>query len=286
MANSPDKLDAAPSGPEKAATFPRRPFSIGRWLALYGLYLLALFIMAGWLLHIHHRASETLLPRSGEPLWPYMADLTKNVNRVMLHAAVEVKLVIFAIYMSVSMTFLPLNTTAVIGWLAMRKSGLAGNFWATTALIALIGGFGSMMANIADYGLLRLVLQQPRIAKVKNTRLYKWAEHIFERQPFELLLFFNIVPFPVDVARLLAAAEGYPIGRFAMASIVGRSIRYAIIAAITYELGDKGWISPVVLLGVAVLMPLEGFVRKLIVNVVRKKRDTEQQRSGTSSQGH
>lgn len=259
MANSPDNPASTKVEPR-----PSEPLRLGRWLVFYFLYLIVLAGLAGWLLHSHHM-SPHLLPRSGQTFWAYLAHLPKDVVNLIAQAPEALKLVIYALYMSLSMTFLPLNTGVVVAALAMRSVGLTDDMWTTTALIAVVGAVASTMANITDYGLLRLLSQHPRVAAARNSHLYQRAERWFARQAFELLLIFNVLPvIPLDVARILAATNGYPIGRFALASLIARTIRYAVIAAVTYELGDKGWISIVALLGVAALMAAGRAVQHLV----------------------
>lgn len=238
-------------------------------MIFYGLYIIALAGTAGRLLHVHRMAGH-LLPRAGQTLWHYLAHLPGDVVNLIAQAPESLKLVVFALYMSLSMTFLPLNTSVVVAALAMRGVGLTGNLWTTTALIALVGAFGSTMANITDYGLLRLLSQHPRVAAARESRLYQRAERWFARQAFELLLIFNVLPVPLDVARILAATNGYSIVRFALASLIARFVRYAVIAAVTYELGDKGWISIVALLGVAALMAAVRAVQHLVERIRTK----------------
>ena len=79
-------------------------------------------------------------------------------------------------------------------------------------------------------------------------------------------MFFNVMPIPVDVSRPLAASHRYARHLFAAANFCGRFIRYAIIAALTFMLGELGWIATVALLAVAALM----IVIKLISALVKR----------------
>lgn len=267
MANSPDNLGVSQGELARGPTAGREPLRLGRWLPGYALYLLALLGLAIWLLHGQSADLSPLVPHSIHGLGAYVKKLPESIQHVMSEAPISLKLAILALYMlymSLSMTFFPLNTGAMVAALSMSDVGLTGSIWTTTALVALIGAVGSTMANITDYGIIHLVAKHPRIAKARQSRLYQRAEQWFARQAFELLLLFSVLPIPIDVARLLAAMHGYSITRFALANLLGRTIRYAVIAAVTYELGAKGWIAPVALLGAAGLMALAKGVGHLV----------------------
>jgi len=174
------------------------------------------------------------------------------------------KLLIYAVYLSIACTILPLNTGWLVSILAMRQFHVADGLLQTTLIVATIGAIASTIANIHDYHLFTWILRNKAAAQIRNTRLYHRARRWFSRRPFVLVTAFNLIPIPVDVVRLLAVTYRYPLRRFAVANFLGRWIRYALIAAITFALGPNGWIMVVGLLAVALgwaLSKLAGRIR-------------------------
>jgi membrane protein YqaA with SNARE-associated domain len=111
-----------------------------------------------------------------------------------------------------------------------------------------------MVANLHDFHLFTLVLRHKHVARVRGTKFYDRAARWFSRRPFALLVIFNILPIPIDVIRMLAATYRYPLRPFAAANFIGRWIRYAVIAAFTFVMGDQGWLIAAALLAVAIIL--------------------------------
>jgi membrane protein DedA with SNARE-associated domain len=80
------------------------------------------------------------------------------------------------------------------------------------------------------------------------------------------------VPIPVDVSRPLAASHRYPRHLFAAANFCGRFIRYAIIAALTFMLGELGWIATVALVAVAAIMILIRLVTAMVRRITKEEK--------------
>jgi len=226
---------------DQAACAPDR-LSVRRWLAAYGTSLLALAIPALMILH-----------RMGRR-W---TDLFANPRAFFLAPAHEaLKLLIFALYLSLACTLLPLPTGWMVSALATRDVGLSDSMWVTVAVVATIGAACTMVANLHDYHMFTWLLRYQRISRVRQTRLYRRAHRWFSRRPFWLLVLFNLLPVPVDVVRILSATGRYPLRPFAMASFLGRWIRYAAIAGVTFAMGNRGWWLAVGLLALAVVLGL------------------------------
>ncbi|MCK5114743.1 MAG: VTT domain-containing protein, partial [Phycisphaerae bacterium] len=191
--------------------------------------------------------------------WGSWAEFKESVEL----ASPTIKLLIFGLYLAFSCTFIPLNTSWLVAVVAMQSTAVTGECWSTVALVSVVGALASTVANLNDYHIFTLLLRNNRIAKIRHTRGYAAAERWFARSPFGILLFFNITPIPVDVSRVLAATHRYPRRLFASANFLGRAVRYAIIAAVTYQLGKQGWIAVVTLLAVAIVIPLAKYMKHL-----------------------
>jgi len=219
--------------------------SIRRWFAVYGLFLLATGVPLVWL-------ATSQAPSARE----FVTDFR--------HMGVAVKLLAFAIYISLCCTFLPLPTNGIVAAVALPEVAVGGGFWGTTLALAGVGAVASTIANLNDYHLFTWMLRSRRISRVRHSRLYDHSARWFAKAPFAILVIFNIIPIPIDVIRMLATTYRYPRGAFAAANFVGRFIRYGVIVAVTYSLGQRGWIAVVVLLGVAVGLGLARLVRSAL----------------------
>ncbi len=226
--DSPDEVSGEPDG-----------LSVKRWLAVYIAWLLALVVPAA-----------VMLGRLGVS-WREFLD---NPRGVTAQVDATLKLLIFAVYISLACTFFPIPTGWLVSILATRQAGLSDSLIITTLLVASVGAFASTVANMHDFHLFTLVLRHKRAARVRGTKFYARAADWFGRRPFALLVIFNILPIPIDVIRILAATYRYPLRPFAAANFVGRWIRYAVIAAVTFVMGDSGWLIAAALLGVAIIL--------------------------------
>ncbi len=213
--------------------------SVKRWLAAYIAYLLALVIPA-----------TVMLSRMGVSWREFFADPRGATSA----AGPALKLLIFAIYISLACTFFPIPTGWIVSILATRQVGLSDSLIITTLLVASVGAFASMVANLHDFHLFTLVLRHKGVARVRGTKFYDRAARWFSRRPFALLVIFNILPIPIDVIRMLAATYRYPLRPFAAANFIGRWIRYAVIASVTFVMGDQGWLIAAALLAVAIIL--------------------------------
>jgi len=233
---------ALPDGPDR--------LRVRRWLAAHAVYILALVVAA------------ILLLSSAGVSWQ---SVLRHPIQTTEDAAAGPKLLLFCAYISLCCTFLPLPANAMVSAVSMQTfAPFPGSILATTAIVAAVGAWASMMANLLDFHLFTLVLRHKGIARVRHTRLYDKAARWFSRQPFLILIVFNILPIPIDVVRMLAATARYPLKPFAAANFIGRFFRYAVLASITFALKEQGWVAPLVLLGVAAALALPKLVGRRI----------------------
>lgn len=213
--------------------------SVGRWFAFYALCLVG--------------AAAALAVLISRQEWSWSAWRDDFWGRLAATSP-AIKLIIFGVYISLCCTFLPMNTSAIVAAVAMQDTAVCDGAVPTTLVVAVVGGVASAIANLNDYHLFTLLLRHRKVAKVRNTRLYSASAGWFTKSPFAILVIFNIIPIPVDVIRMLATTYRYPRGRFALANFVGRFIRYAVIAYVTYRMGKQGWIAPAILLALAAVL--------------------------------
>jgi membrane protein YqaA with SNARE-associated domain len=224
--------------------------SVRRWLAAYTAYLLALAVPV-----------IVLLAQLGDR-WREPFTQPRQFFAAPTHH--PLKLLVYAIYVSISCTIVPLPTGWLVAALAMRQVALSDSLWTTTVVVASIGATGSMIANLHDYYMFTWVLRHRRIARIRQTRIYRRAERWFAGRPFALLVAFNVLPIPIDVVRMMAATYRYPRRPFAAANFIGRWIRYAAIAAVTFKMGPRGWWMVVALLVVAIVLAVMKLGTRLV----------------------
>ncbi len=193
----------------------------------------------------------------GEEGWKGSASI-KGVAEAMEAMSAAAKLLVFGLYVSLCTTFLPLPTSAVAAAVSTHDMAVVDSLWGTTLLVATVGAMGSTLANLNDYHLFTWMLRSRHVAKVRHTRTYEASSRWFARMPFFLLVIFNLIPIPVDVIRMLATTYRYPRLHFAAANFLGRFLRYAIIAGVTYWASSRwenaGRIAVLSLLGVALVL--------------------------------
>lgn len=201
-----------------------------------------------------------LLIHQEDPSWQeWKSDPVKAFTAI----SPAVKLLGFAIYLSLCCTFIPLPTSWIVAAVATRQAAVAAGVWGneavvaavTTLLVATAGAVGSAVANLNDYHIFTLLLRHGKIAGIRLTRSYQKAAKWFGRSPFFLLVLFNVIPIPVDVVRMLATTYRYPRGPFSLANFIGRFIRYAVIAFVTFW-WNLGWIAVLTLLALATIMAI------------------------------
>jgi len=165
----------------------------------------------------------------------------------------EFKLLFLLTYLACCTTVTPLPTGPVVAAMAMQEVAVGGGLWSTTLRVAVVGAAGSTVANLTDYAVFTLLLRRRRIARIRETKTYRMASKWFAKNPFAILTLFTLFPIPVDVIRLLAITCRYSRPHFAAASFLGRFVRYAVFAWMTYCF-DLGGIAPLALLALAALL--------------------------------
>lgn len=222
--------------------------SMRRWAAVFVGFLLATGLPALW-----------LLARMDQPWRQVLLD----PGRFDLPAHQALKLLIFTVYLSMCSSLLPLPTGWIVAAIATREVALAPTMGQTALLAATFGAIGSTMANLNEYHIFTLMLRSRRIAALRDRPLVRRGSTWFAHAPFTWLLTFQIVPVPVDIMRMLAAANRYPLGRFAVANFVGRFIRYGVLAAAAYAVNISAAAAAAIMLAVAGVLALVRFAPRL-----------------------
>lgn len=177
---------------------------------------------------------------------------------------------VYAFYLSLCCTFFPAPTTWMVLLAASdfvaSRIGLDGHLAWRLVLVATIGALATGLANLNEYHIFVYLLRRRRIARVRETRLFRWAEGWFRTKPFWILTLFSFIPIPVDVVRWLAITSQYPRRRFFLAAFVGRWFRYAIWAVASMGFSLKPWhivVVQIVLVAVALARILPRVIDRL-----------------------
>ena len=246
MSDSPPTQPADAAGAAAPAAFGADGISVRAWFLGYAVFLAVTCALIAIL--------------AGRLPWPASAWWTQY-KQLLPQTSAALKLLVFLVYLSLCCTFLPMPTNWLVAAVATREAAVAAGVSDSVAAVALVtalvvgavGGVASTIANLNDYHLFTLLLRHRGVARVRHTRAYDTAAKWFGKAPFFLLVLFNVIPIPVDVIRMLATSYRYPRGSFAVANFVGRFVRYAVIAFVTYW-WDLGWVAVAALLGLAAVL--------------------------------
>jgi membrane protein YqaA with SNARE-associated domain len=249
--------------------------SIRRWFALYGVLLLVACVWLAILISQAEWKWGDPLADAGKLGWRRWLARLERIYREDMTSGM--KLLIYAIYLSLCTTFIPLPTGPVASAVAVRQWAVGYGLWDTVLIVSLVGATATTVANLNDYHLFTWMLRNRKIASVRQTRLHRAAARWFARHPFLILAIFNIIHIPIDVIRMLAATDRYGRARFAASNFVGRFIRYGLIAFATYAFGWD-WM-PLALLGLGAVLGI-GSLLAHWRRRVRERRDKPQAPAG------
>jgi len=215
-----DELTVATTHPQAVEAHLPDDVTIRHWLAFYAAFVLAVGVPLAIFI--------------SQAPWSWSAWVS-NPQETFADTGWQIKVLGFALFLSLCCTFLPLPTGWLVAAVATREAAVTGELWTTVLVVATAGAAGSTIANLNDYHLFTWMLRHRHVARVRETRAHRAALRWFATCPFWLLVVFNVIPIPVDVVRMLATTYRYPRRRFAGANFVGRFVRYGAIAFLTYR---------------------------------------------------
>jgi membrane protein YqaA with SNARE-associated domain len=110
-----------------------------------------------------------------------------------------------------------------------------------------------MYMEFVNWHIYAWVITWKRLAAVRQSRAVRWGVDRFGRAPGTTVVFFAVTPMPFWVVRCLALLRGYPIGRFMVATAIGRFPRFFMYAWLGSTLSVPTWALVVVIVGGAVV---------------------------------
>jgi len=105
-------------------------------------------------------------------------------------------------------------------------------------LVGLAGGSGAAVGELTAYMAGRT---GRAIIHAKRRKIYSRVEDWLNRRGFIVVFLFNLVPFfPFDLVGIAAGASRFPLWKFFLACLAGRTLSYGFIAFA----GSQGWVPP------------------------------------------
>ena len=97
-------------------------------------------------------------------------------------------------------------------------------------LVAIIGGVTTAWIEYFNYRMLGRVITVNQIKAATEKRPYQIAERWFKKFPFLIIVFTGFTPVPYAPFRVFAVSSRYPIDRYIIAVLAGRTPRYYLWA--------------------------------------------------------
>ncbi|MHC4235909.1 MAG: hypothetical protein ACYSUQ_12390 [Planctomycetota bacterium] len=166
-----------------------------------------------------------------------------------------------------AVALLPLPTPWIVMLLASNQMAVIEPVGLRVLVVAAACALASAIANLNEYYLITFLLRYPRIGRLRESTLYRWASRWFSASPFVAVALFGFLPLPVDVVRWLAIVHRYSRARYFAAYLVGRFPRYVIWALSAVWL-NLNWRQILILQAVLVLAP----ALKLAHSIRQKRR--------------
>jgi membrane protein YqaA with SNARE-associated domain len=121
--------------------------------------------------------------------------------------------------------------------------------WSSVWAVTLVACAGYMYMEYLNWHVYAWVLNWDRLADFRARRSVRWGVQLFARSPFWMVVIFAFTPLPFWAGRSLAILHRYPLGRFMLATAVGRVPRWLFYAWFGSRMNIPVWI----LVGVIVI---------------------------------
>ena len=129
--------------------------------------------------------------------------------------------------------------------------------WAPVWAVTLVACSGYMYMEYLNWHVYGWVLNWDRMAGFRSRRSVRWGVRMFAHSPFWMVVIFAFTPLPFLAGRALAILHQYPLGRFMLATAVGRVPRWWLYAWFGSRMHIPVWIlvAVIVLPALAVIVP-------------------------------
>ena len=117
--------------------------------------------------------------------------------------------------------------------------------------VALVSGAAMFIACFLDYETVNFIFDRTRVGSARDHRIYQGCVHYFLKAPFVTLMIAAFTPFIVFYPfRVLSPTSRYPMWRYMLAVVIGRTPRFYLEALVGYSFNWRN----TVLVGVAILL--------------------------------
>jgi hypothetical protein len=129
--------------------------------------------------------------------------------------------------------------------------------WAPVWAVTLVACSGYMYMEYLNWHVYGWVLNWDRMAGLRSRRSVRWGVRMFAMSPFWMVVIFAFAPLPFWAGRALAILHHYPLGRFMVATAVGRVPRWWLYAWFGSRIHVPVWIlvAVIVVPALAVIVP-------------------------------
>jgi membrane protein YqaA with SNARE-associated domain len=136
---------------------------------------------------------------------------------------------------------------------------------------ALASTAGCVVAGMWDYWLFVPLMHHPRVrSRYADIGFYQKSVRLFRKSPFWALVVAGTTPIPFYPIKFLSITDGYPLKKYLLALVVGRTPRYWAIAYLGYVFRFPNW--TLVLLALAIL----------VFTLIQARRETIKKRSAAA----
>jgi membrane protein YqaA with SNARE-associated domain len=114
--------------------------------------------------------------------------------------------------------------------------------WSSVWAVTLVACSGYMYMEYLNWHVYAWVLNWERMEGFRSRRSVRWGVRLFSRSPFWMVVVFAFTPLPFWAGRALAILHHYPLGRFMVATAVGRVPRWLFYAWFGSRMNIPAWI--------------------------------------------
>ena len=135
--------------------------------------------------------------------------------------------------------------------------------WSPVWAVTLVACSGYMYMEYLNWHVYAWVLNWDRLAEFRSRRSVRWGVRMFAHSPFWMVVIFAFTPLPFWAGRTLAILHHYPLGRFMLATAIGRVPRWLLYAWFGSRMNIPVW----VLVAAIVVPALAVIVSRLVRGV-------------------
>ncbi len=169
----------------------------------------------------------------------------------------------FFVLMSLATAYFPLPGNLIV--LGAVKT-------ATPGMVALIGGFATLVAYLSEYLIFTVLFKFNKVAGFKNSWVYQQAAPLFDRHRFLILTVASFLPIPSEPLRIYAITRKYSRVLYMLSGFFGRIPRYFLLGYYGKDYVNSVWFLAAVFIFPAFLLVILKGGMKLATRVRSRTR--------------